>query len=635
MPDAPTQIYAFDRFRLDAPKRLLFLGDLQVPLSSRVFDTLLYLVKNSGRVVGKDELLREIWTDSIVEENNLDKNISVLRKVLGEKPGEQRFIVTVRGHGYRFAPEVSEYRGPEPQIADTNSKSTATDATATRVEDPDIEEVRGNPPPVERVRNEKAKWIAVSIVSLVVVFALGYYVWNVSRPSGDNTIRTLAVLPFKPVVVQNRNEALEYGMADSLISKLSGGALVVRPLSAIRQFASPEQDSLAAGRELGVDSVLDGTIQNWGERVRVSAKLIRTSDGAQLWAGQFNEKFTDIFDVQDSISEKVSSALKLQLGTPAKKHSTENVEAYQAYMKGRYHLSKLDPADFGTAEGFFREAIELDPNYALPYVELSNAYRVKAISGEAPAGEVADKAKAADKKAVELDDTLAQAHVALGSDSFWFEWDWAAAEKHYQRARELDPALAIMPYAHLLSNLGRHDEALAEAKRSRELDPIDLVTNALEGQFLLHAGRTDEALERLQKTMELEPAFWMPHFFASSAYIEKGMFDRAIEESNREKELTGGNVIPFGAYALARSGRREEAVAELNRLLRLSAERYVPPYNIALIYNALEDREKALDWLEKAYEQRDPKMTFLKVEPKWNDLRSQPRFVDLMKKMNF
>ena len=187
----------------------------------------------------------------------------------------------------------------------------------------------------------------------------------------------------------------------------------------------------------------------------------------------------------------------------------------------------------------------------------------------------------------------------------------------------------------MLSNLGRHVEALAEAKRARELDPLELPILAMEGQCLIHAGRTDEALDRLRKTTELEPNFWMPHLFAASAYIEKGMYAEAIAESAKEKELWGTNTIPYGAYALAKSGRQAQARAQLDDLLKSSTTRYVPPYRIAFIYNALGMTDKALEWLEKGYEQRDPQMTFLNIEPKWSNLRNEPRFVELRKRMGF
>jgi len=443
-------------------------------------------------------------------------------------------------------------------------------------------------------------------------------------------------LPFKPLVLENRNEALEFGLADALISKLSGGEeIVVRPLSAIRRYNSVEQDSLTAARELSVESVLDGTIQNWGDRIRISAKLLRSSDGKQLWAAQFDEKFTDIFAVQDVIAEKVAAALKIRLGGNEKKHPTENVEAYQLYMKGRYHLAKGTPPDTRNSISYFQQAIEIDPGCARAYLGLSQAYGVLGIFGEMPTAEAFPKARAAEQKALEIDDTLGEAHASRCMGLFWSDWDWPAAEKECLRALEINPNSADSHgyYAIVLSNTGRHAEALAQAKLARELNPVDLGISALEGQYLLHAGRADEALIQLQKTSELEPKFPMSHLFAASAYIEKGMFAEAIAESRKEYELSGRNDIPFGTYALAKSGKRDEARAALKELLDLSATKYVPPYNIALICNALEMRDDALGWLEKAFEQRDPKMTFLKVEPKWNNLRNEPRFIDLMKRM--
>jgi len=641
MNEPQTHIFEFDEFQVDTAKRLLIKGiDENIPLTPKVFDTLLYLVKNAGKVIEKDELMREIWTDSIVEENNLSQNISILRRIFGEKPGEQRFIVTVPGHGYRFVPEVREIVEQKiDRIAE--EEKILSDDSKVQISNLGFQiqlETEDQKPKIENRKPINFRFAAFVILSILAIAAVGFYLWRGNEKAVDAPIKTVAVLPFKPLVVENRNEALEFGMADALISKLSGGAeIVVRPLSAIRRYNSVEQDALAAGRELAVESILDGTIQTWGERIRVSAKLLRTSDGKQLWTGQFDEKFDDIFAVQDSISERVAAALKIRLENREKKHSTENIEAYGLYMKGRYHLSKLKSSEFQTAISYFQQAIELDPSYALAYVELAVAYRVLAISGEKPATEVFPKAKAAEQKAIEIDDALAEAHSSLCMTLFWYDWDWKAAESECRRAIELDPNNPGPhgDYAHVLSNTGRHDEALAEAKRSLELNPLNLPMNALYGQFLIHAGKSDEALAQLQKTSQLEPNFWMPHFFAVSAYIEKGMFADAIAESRREKELSGGNVIPFGIYALAKSGKSAEARAALEELLKLSTTRYVPPYNIALIYNALEMRGNALGWLEKAYEQRDPKMTFLKVEPKWNNLRNEPRFIDLMRRMNF
>ena len=640
MHEPKLRIYEFDKFRVDVSKRLLTKGEEQIPLTPKVFDTLLYLIRHSGKVIEKDELMRQIWTDSVVEENNLNQNISILRRVFGEKPGEQRFIVTIAGHGYRFVPEVRQVLTFGSGIADIESTETLSEIDARKTEDQitnDAAQETDVKNPIQNRKLHNRKWlVGFAIFSVFVLGAFGFYLRNSNDKANDTPIKTIAVLPFKPLVLENRNEALELGLADTLISKLSGGEeIVVRPLSAIRRFNSVEQDSSMAAHELGVDSVLDGTIQNWGDRIRISAKLLRTSDGKQLWAGQFDEKFTDIFAVQDVIAEKVAAALKIRLGRNEKKHSTENVEAYQLYMKGRYHLAKGTPPDTRTSISYFQQAIEIDARYARAYLGLSQAYGVLGIFGEVPPVEAFPKARAAEQKALEIDDTLSEAHAARCMGLFWSEWDWHAAEKECLAALEINPndAESHGYLAIVLSNTGRHIEALAEAKRARELNPLDLGIGALEGYYLLHAGRTDEALIQLKKISELEPNFPMSHSFAASAYIEKGMFDEAIAESRKEYELSARNDLPFGVYALAKSSKRDEASAALKELLRLSATKYVSPYNISLIYNALNERERALEWLEKAYERRDPKMTFLKVEPKWNNLRNEPRFIDLMKRM--
>jgi DNA-binding winged helix-turn-helix (wHTH) protein/TolB-like protein len=624
------QIYEFDEFRIDVSKRLLAAREAPIPLTPKVFDTLLYLVRNSGKVIGKDELMREIWSDSIVEENNLNQNISILRKVFGEKPGEQRFIVTVAGLGYRFVPTVRPIVDIKPE-SDTPTRMVEVKTAG--------ESQRLGAPPVAQLPPKKsASYLRLlAVISAVLVLgAAGFYLGSLDADRAGESVKSIGVLPFKPLVADNRNESLELGMADALIAKLSAGDFAVRPLSAIRRFNSLEQDPLAAGRELGVESILDGTIQNWGDRIRISAKLVRISDGKQLWADQFDERFTDIFAVQDAISQKVAAALKIRL-VDKKKSPTENIEAYQLYMKGRYHTAKSTPPDLRASISYFQQAIDIDPEYALAYTGLARAYGVLGIFGEIAAAEAFPKARAAEQKALEIDDTLGEAHVALCMGLFWYDWDWASAERECVRGLEIDPNNADFHghFAALLSGTGRHEEALAQAKRSRELDPLNLSQSALEGQFLLHAGRVDEAIERLRKVSELEPAFPFPHVFAASAFIEKGMFEEAIVEARTEYELTGRNEIPFGAYAMAKLGRQQEARAVLNDLLKQSATKYVSPYNVALIYSGLDESANALDWLEKGYALRDPKMTFLKVEPKWNNLRNEARFVDLIRRMNF
>jgi len=654
-----SQFYEFDEFRIDVVKRLLLRDTGEtIPLTPKIFDTLLYLVENNGKVIEKDELMSAIWTDTIVEENNLNKNISVLRRVLGEKPGEHRFIVTVPGHGYKFVADVTKER----EMSEPSAVVDGSTASQLQISDDELQtenqsqiknlksEIIINPKIANQFATDKGQrtkdgksnrfwFVAVFIGFIISLSLLGFYVWRGNEKSVVAPIKTIAVLPFKSLGAENRNEALELGMADTLISKLGGEEIIVRPLGSVSRYARLEQNSLTAGRELDVETVLDGTIQTADNRIRISTRLFRVSDGKQLWTGQFDEKFTDIFAVQDSISERVTAALKIRLGGNVKKRYTENVEAYQFYMKGRFHLLKAIKSDTEKSISYFVQAIEADPNYALAYAGLADAYRGQVVGGEMPSAEFMPKARAVANKAIELDETLAEAYANLGHVMFYYDRNWNAAENQYKRALELNPNSVdgLQFYALLLSSAGRHAEALAKIKRARELDPLNLRVNALEGMFLLHAGQTDEAIARLEKTLELDSNFRLANLFVARTYTEKGMFAEAVAATRKARELSAVSTEPiaYGAYPLAKSGKVTEARAALDEMLKLSTTRYVPPYNFALVYNALGESEKALDYLEKGFAEKDVRMVFLKVEPKWNNLRDEPRFMDLMRRMNF
>jgi len=351
MNESQGNIYEFGNFRLDSAKRLLLKDENEiVALMPKAFDTLLFLVQNHGKIVEKDELISAIWTDTIVEDNNLTQNISILRRVFGEKPGENRFIATVPGKGYKFVPNVREIEQDDEIVEEKSAEEQNFQPDIDKNQSSTVE----NHVPINYKQSPAAEkksrlWLfALVIVSIFAVGSLGFYFWRENAKTvSDETIKTVAIMPFKPLVAENRNETLELGMTESLISKLSGSEdIIVRPLSAVRRYNSLDQNSLIAGRELGVEAILDGNIQTLNDRIRVSAQLLRTSDGKQLWAGQFDEEIKDIFAVQDSISERAAAALKIRLGGREKKHYTENVEAYQLYMKGRLHASRLTRAEY-------------------------------------------------------------------------------------------------------------------------------------------------------------------------------------------------------------------------------------------------------------------------------------------------
>jgi serine/threonine-protein kinase len=453
---------------------------------------------------------------------------------------------------------------------------------------------------------------------------------------------SMAVLPFKPLLPENRDQVLEMGMADTLITKLgNSGGMIVPSLTSVRKYGDLDQDPLAAGRKLGVNSVLEGTVQKSGDRLRVTVRLIKVADGSSLWAGTFDEKFTDVFTVEDTISQKVAEVLALRLSGEEQnrltKRYTENTAAYQLYLMGRYHLFKLTPPDITKSIGFFQQAIEADPGYALAYFGLAEAYRSSSITGDKPPKEAFPLAKAAATKAVQIDESLAEPHASLAFTHMWFDWDWGGAEREARRAIALNPnsAWAHYAYAHVLSDLGRHQEAIAEGARARKFDPVSLLLNAREGAVLYYAGHNDEARERLQKTVELDPNFWIAHLYLGHVYLEKKNYPEAIAEFSKARECSRGNseAISMTGYAWALAGDAAKARATLDELESRSAHQYVPRYNIAVLHLALAERDEAFAWLEKAYEEHDVLVSFLKIDPKWDSMRSDPRFAAILKRV--
>ncbi len=611
--------YEFDGFRLDTAKRLLLKSDdTPVPLMPKAFETLLFLITRGGQVVSKDELLANVWPDTVVEENNLTQHISALRRALGERPGEHRFIVTVPGHGYKFVADLKD----ASNVADIGEAPASTNAS------PNI---------VNAFAGRFLFVVVILIVLLGTVFTFIYFI-----PSGSlgnlGAVRSVAVLPFKPISSTERNESLELGMTEALITKLAAAnGLTVRPLTAVRRYDSSEHDAVEAGRQLKVEAVLDSSIQISNGRVRVVARLLSVNDSKQLWAGQFDENLTDIFSLQDSISERVAKALKVQLSNAAERRYTDNVEAYQLYLRGRFHMFNLTPAEIQRGLGYFERAAETDPKFALAYSGISDAHRALALSAEFPPIENFGKSLAAAEKAKEIDPNLAEPYGSIGMANFWFKRDWAASEAAFKQALDLDPNSPLTRgyYAHLLSNIGRHSDAMLEAERARAIDPDWPWINGLEGLILLHAGENEAALARLEQTAELNPNMWLAHLFSANAYINLGRYEEAIVALRKANELNRLQTIgpAYEGFVLARTGKRAEAQEILRRLLRLSSARYVPPYHLAIAYHGLGEKEEALDQLERGLNESDLKLVFLKVDRIWDDLRSEARFVELMRTM--
>ena len=491
------------------------------------------------------------------------------------------------------------------------------------------------------------RWTLIAMAILIAGVAVVYFLVrdNSGRVNVVGAgIKSIAVLPFKPLIEQSRDEALELGMADTLIARLSNiRDITVRPVSAVRKYAGLEQDALAAGREQKVDAVLEGNLQRSGENLRVTVRLVQIRDGSSLWAGQFDEKFTNIFAVQDSISERVAGILALTLTGQEKerlkKQYTENTEAYELYLKGRYHVNRLTDDGLLKSLDYFQQAIEKDPNFALAHAGLARAYNALAGFNVRPPKEVYPKARSAALTALNLDHLLAQAHTELAMVNLTFDWDWAGAEREFKRAIEINPrdSDAHYYYSYYLAFMGQFDNAISETKKAQELDPVSLVKLTGLAQVLLMARRYDEALGECRRALEMDPNLGFAHWLLGLTYIYKGSYEPAILALQKSIPLSGDSPDESAslAHAYALSGRRAEARKILEELKQQAKSKYISPGTIADVYGALGDKDQAFALFDKAYEERDNMVILLKVEPIFDPLRSDPRFANLLRRVGF
>jgi DNA-binding winged helix-turn-helix (wHTH) protein/TolB-like protein/thioredoxin-like negative regulator of GroEL len=639
MPDQPGKIYQFGPYRIDVTERILLRDGDPCVLAPRVFDLLALLVENHGHLMEKETLLKALWPDSFVEEANLNVNISTLRKALGESANEAQFIETVPRRGYRFvAPVTAVSRGASEQGSMENHIASGSEVMPEAPEglaagpggkEPDG---LGLPPKGSSIAR---RWVLWSMVLFLALIAVPLAAWRFVDHSGgagsSAPIRTLAVLPFKSLNGDSADAALEMGMADALITRLSNSpSIVVRSTSSVMRYSDSATDTLSAGRELQVDAVLEGRVQRSENRIRVTVQLLRVANGAPIWAERFDDYFTNIFAVQDSISEKMAVALSMHLGRGDQrflaKRPTENTEAYQLYVQGQYFYFKYN---FEKALGFFQAAAAKDPDYALAYSGLALAYVALAVTHNSN-NDFREKAISSASRAVILDPTLDEAHSARGWVKYLGEWDWQGAEQEFQEALRLNPnnAQSRINYSSLLSSLGRHDEALAQGTEALRLDPVsgDVYFNQALNLYL--ARRYDAALELSKKGREVDATIPSWASLLTRVYLAQSNLDQALLEARN----SGPKSASALAYVYAKSGKRREAQEILNTLVQ-NPNRTGARESVALIYTLLGDKEHALEWLEKAYEVRGNLLNELKVEPLYDSLRSDPRFIDLLHRM--
>jgi len=499
------------------------------------------------------------------------------------------------------------------------------------------------------LRDRRALAVAAILLLAALAIAFGSFLfWKQGKPktSAPTSVireKSIAVLPFVNMSADKNDEYLSDGVSEELITALSKIAgLQVKARTSSFAFKGKNEDIQKIGELLHVSHLLEGSVARAGNKLRITAQLIQASDGNHLWSDTYDREMQDIFAVRSEVAQQVAETLKIRLLGEDKKRldtkPTENIEAYNLYRQGRYYADKFSQDGFKKALGFYQQAIEKDSRFALAYAGMADTY-VLAADLYIPPREAFSKAKEAALKAIELDETLAEAHASLGFVHFYYDWDWAAAEKEFKRALTLNPqsVRAHTLYTEYLAGMGRFNEAYDQGRRALELDPLSILARWSLGWASLHAGRSDDAIQQFSKAAELDPNNASVRLYLGRAYLFKGMQQRAIEEMETAQRLDPDEpiVLPFLGYGYAVTGRRAEALKVLQSLDEMEKRRYVSRIYRAYIYAGLGDKDKAFEWLEKAYQERSDSLAWFREDPESKSLQADPRFAVLMRKIGF
>jgi len=581
------RFYDFGPFRLDLTEHILLREGKSVALSPKAFDTLLVLLRNSGRIVQKDELLKSVWPETFVEEATLAQNIFTVRQALGGSEGEQ-YIQTIPKRGYRFVAKVTEVVDESANVP-IDEFGTETDS----------------------IRHG-----------------------TIAR---EEPICSLAVLPLINASADPAAEYLGDGITESIVNSLSLlPQLQIKACSTVVHYKGREIDPQEAGRELAVDSVLIGRLLQFGENLLIRMELVDVTNGWQIWGEEYSQPLSDLHNFQATVARDISEKLRLKLmgedWQRVLRPRAQKAEAYQFYLKGRYFLNMRTKEGYQKAITFFEAAIEVDSSFALAYSGLADSYILFDFYGLTAPWETIQKARAAAVKAVELDKELVEGHTSLAAVKLVYDRDLVGAEREFKRAIRLNPkySRAHDGYAHCLIEMGRIEESLAECQLALELEPLDLEINQHLGWCYLLAHETDRAIEQLHKTLALGPEFYRARILLGIAYGQKKEFSHAISQFLQANLIEKTPVLSgFLGYTYAMMGGKE-ALEILNELLEESKQNYVPPYSIALVYTGLGKKNEALEWLQKAFVEHSHWRGWLSLTPELDSLRSDPRFTELL-----
>ncbi|HEX8087293.1 MAG TPA: winged helix-turn-helix domain-containing protein [Blastocatellia bacterium] len=650
MEEQSRHFYDFGRFRVRVAERVLLRERDVVPLTPKVFEILLTLVENSGQVISKEDLIKRVWPDTFVEEGNLTQNISLLRKALGEGQNSHQYIETIARRGYRFIAPVSEAwdealnatsETPGPvfgqKAVEPNDGLAPVEATGLPpAEDAKLDTSKPLAAPARLTARFDARRRAAPVILAALVIATTGIVYfsrgseAVSSPGG--VIESIAVLPFANTAADTDTEYFNDKITESLINNLSQlPKLRVVPRGLVFGYKGREVDLRRIGHELNVRSVLTGIVYRRGDTLSIQVDLIDLANVSQLWGQHYDRKISDILLVQEDISNDIFANLRLKLSLEEKKQ----LDAFSLYLKGRNYLNKRTAEGLQLGIEYFQQAIDVDPDYAPAYAGLADCYNMLVVYGISKPQEAFPRAKEAALKALRIDDKLAEAHTSLAFVKHRWDWERADAEKEFRLAIRYKPgyAPAHQWFSSYLVAVERFDEAIAEAKRAQELDPLSFISNLHLGWILYLAGRNDEAIDHCKKLLDVDPNFFPAYRYLGLAYEQKGMYPEAISEFEKGVKLSDSPLmIALLGHAYAASGNKVEAKRILAVLGR-QKQKYVSPYTVSAIYAGLGERDEAFRWLERAYGERDIWLMNLKVDPVFKSFRSDPRLAGLLQRL--
>ncbi|HSZ00469.1 MAG TPA: winged helix-turn-helix domain-containing protein [Terriglobales bacterium] len=610
------KLLRFGIFEVDPKAGEVRKAGVKQKLAAQPFQVLQALLERPKEVVTRDELRQRIWLDNTFVDYDLalKKAINRVREVLGDSAESPRFIETIPRRGYRFLADVEAVESSHctPSVWGQN------------------------------------RWGLVAALALVAGAALllalnaGKLRTLIFAKSRSFEIRSIAVLPLQNLSNDPSQDYFSDGMTEALTTELAQiGSLRVISRTSAMHFKGTRETLPQIGRELNVDAVVEGSAARAGDHIRITAQLIETQTDRHLWAKSYERNVQDVLALQNEVARDIAEEIRIKL-TPQEKMLLAsgrpvNLEAHEAYLKGRYYLNKRTEEGFRQALAYFSDATQKDGNYALGYAGLADSYVLLGEYSLLPAKEAFPKARDAAAKALERDDTLAEPHNALAAVKEDYDWDWVGAEREFHRAIELNPgyATAHQWYAELLSELGRHKEALAEIRQAQQLDPFSLIINAVYADVLRTAGQDDLAINQLRKTLEIDPNFAHAHFHLGLTLLRKGAFEQAIAEIQTAATLSP-NVNDYQGglgYAYARAGKRAEALNVLERLKEGPKQTYVSWFYVAAIYAGLDEKDQAFACLEKAYEQHEQGFVVMRREPMFDPLLSDPRYQDLLRRL--